>query len=186
MRGIIQHTAAKCIKASAQVAGRMGKGLHELAYSLTLDPSEEIRGALADVSTKSWNELQSLDKLVAESMPDGIEAEVADAQVYARGNEASYRSEAVELPLNYRDSGTKAADDDEDAEVSYAFCPDIAWTEARQEYEHEVEKRVEANILKMDFMPVYSSSEMAERVKNYGISIGSLSFVLYDIKQLNK
>lgn len=154
------------------------EGLHSLAYSLTLDPAEEIRGALEDITGKNWQEL-SLDKLVEESA-EGLEAELKDAQVQVTDHEASYRTETAALPENYANEYGA-----EDAEVSYRFNPDVAWEEAKEVYEDEVEKRAHANIIQANFLPVYPTAEMSERVKNYGISIGSLSFVLYDIKQRN-
>jgi hypothetical protein len=153
------------------------EGLHQLAYSLTLDPAEEIRGALESAAQKNWQELQSLDKILEEK-PDGIEAELQDTPVYVEKNTASYRSDAVELPENYR----HAAHDYPDAEVTYTFNPDVAWDEARQLYDAQLDSQAQASILQSKFVPVHKSAEEAERVKNYSISIGSLSFVLYDIK----
>jgi hypothetical protein len=155
----------------------MVEGLHRLAYSLTLDPAEEIRGALESAAQKSWQELRSLDKIL-EERADGIEAEVQDAPVYVRDNGASYRADDVELPENYR----HAAYDSPDAEVSYSFNPDVAWDEARQLYDAQLDGQAQASILQSKFVPNHKSAEEAERVKNYSISIGSLSFVLYDIK----
>lgn len=155
----------------------MGKeGLHELAYSLTLDPAEEIRGALTDVARKSWQELQSLDKLV-DSPVEGLEAEVGDALVYARGSEANYRIEAAELPSNYRDSGYKAADDDDaDAEVAYAV-------EAQKTFEKELDDQIHYSMLNLAHVKEYRSAEHRDRVENHKISLGyAMRFFLTAIK----
>ncbi len=157
------------------------EGLHYLAYSLTLDPAEEIRGALEDVAGKRCQELHSLDQLLEDAEGSALEAELKDAPVRVTGNEAQYRTDSIELPENYANEyGGR-----EDVEVSYAFNPDVAWEEAKEAYEDEVEKRIQSSIIQANFLPVYPTAEMSERVKNYGISIGSLSFVLYDIKQRN-
>jgi hypothetical protein len=153
------------------------EGLHQLAYSLTLDPAEEIRGALESAAQKSWQELQSLDKILEERAA-GIEADVQDAPVRVGKNEASYRTDDVELPENYR----HASYDANEAVVSYAFNPDVAWDDARQLYEEQLDQQAHFAILQSKFIPVHKTAEEAERVKNYGISIGSLSFVLYDIR----
>lgn len=169
----------------SKCAGRktMGKGLHELAYSLTLDPAEEIRGAVSDVSTKSWNELQSLDTLVAESMPDGIEAEVMDAPVYARGSEASYRSEAVELPMNYRDSGYKAADDD-DADAQVTYTQQDSSVQAQKTFQREIEEKMHFDMLQLQHEAHYASVEQRERVDIRKIEMGyAMRFLLTAITQ---
>jgi hypothetical protein len=162
----------------------MGEGLHYLAYSLTRDPAEEIRGALAEASAKSWSELQSLDKIVENSLPEGIEAEVVDAPITYENNSASYRAEAAELPSNYQDSGYKSAtDDDDDAEVSYSGNVDTAWEQAGETYERQVEERVRARILKLGYEERFVSSEQKERVENYTMVVGfGMNCILYDIK----
>ncbi len=148
------------------------EGLHSLAYSLTLDPAEEIRSALEDVARKDW---RSLDTLLEET-PDGLEAEVQDAPVLTAGNEAQYRTDTVALPENYQDSGYTAADDDGDAEVSYAH------EETAERYEHEVKEHVQAQQLKMCHIELYPSAEIAERVENHKVSMGyAMRFLLYAI-----
>jgi hypothetical protein len=161
----------------------MGEGLHYLAYSLTRDPAEEIRGALAEASAKSWSELQSLDKIVEQSLPEGIEAEVADAPVAYEDNGATYQTEAVELPPNYQDSGYNSSTDDDDADVSYSGNVDTAWEQAGETYERQVEERVRARILKLGYEERFVSSEQKERVENYTMVVGfGMNCILYDIK----
>ena len=154
------------------------EGLQYLAYSLTHDPVAEIQGALTDVSSKSWQELQSLDKLVSESAPEGtLEAEVQDAPVYVSGSEANYRVEASELPINYQDSGYKAADDDDDAEVAYA---DV---EAQKTFEKELDDQIHYSMLNLAHVKEYRSAEHRERVENHKISLGyAMRFLLTAIK----
>lgn len=160
----------------------MGEGLHYLAYSLTRDPAEEICGALAEVSAKSWSEL-SLDNIVTEALPDGIEAEVADAPVTYQDNTASYRAEAAELPSNYKDSGYKSATDDDDAEVSYSGNVDVAWEQAAETYEQQLDAKITADILKVGYEKKFVSSEQKERVENYNMVAGfGMNCLLYDIK----
>ena len=152
--------------------------LHYLAHRLLRDPREEIAGALEEVTNKTWTELRGKDVSV-------LEAEVKDVQVKVEENNARYNTHADSLPENYKDAGGRAPDDDEDdAEVSYAK-PDAGWDTAKKDYEKDVEKRVQANIMGNAFFPVYPTAEMAERVKNYSIAIGSLSFVMYEIKSKN-
>ncbi len=161
----------------------MGEGLHYLAYSLTRDPTEEIRGALADVSAKTWSEL-SLDKIVESALPDGIEAEVLDAPVSYQDNKASYRAEATELPSNYQDSGYKSAtDDDDDAEVTYSGNVDVAWEQAAETYEQQLDAKITADILKVGYEKKFVSSEQKERVEHYNMVAGfSMNCLLYAIK----
>ncbi|MEM4240202.1 MAG: hypothetical protein QXK08_03345 [Candidatus Woesearchaeota archaeon] len=156
------------------------EGMHYLAYSLTLDPEEEIKGAIEDVKS---NEPKSLDNVVNEEST-GLEAAVEDAQVVYRGNDASYRSDAVELPENYKDSRYKSADDDESGqEVSYSFGTDPAMREAAVEYDKEVDGIIRAKILKTRYEEHHVSAEAAERAANYKLIIGkSMSFLLFAIK----
>lgn len=155
--------------------------LHYLAYSLTLDPAEEIRGAITDAAARSWQELQSLDKLVDEQA-EGLAAEVRDTQVVVSGAGASYRTAEVELPATYENSYAVATGtEDADPEVTYT---DSAWCEAKEAYEENVDKAVQARILNIGHIELYKTSELAERVKNYGICIGSLSFLLYKFAEM--
>jgi len=160
------------------------EGLHELAYSLTLDPAEEIRGALVDVAAKNWQELHSLDKLLGDTAEkDTLEAEVKDASVVMTGNEASYRTDTVRLPENYKDSGYKtAADDDEDAEVDYASHAD-GMVQAQKTFEKEIEEKVHFLMLNLAHIKQYTSAEHRERVENHKISLGyAMQFLLTAIQ----
>lgn len=145
------------------------EGLHALAYSLTLDPAEEVRGALADAAAKNWQELRSLDKLLGDTAGSELEAEVEDAPVVTTGNEANYRTDAIELPANYNDSGYKrAGDDDEDAEVDYA---DGA-AAAVKSFVKEIAEELHYSMLHLAHIKHYTSAEHRERVENHKISLG--------------
>ncbi len=174
----MQDRVTKTIKTSWQASDRMGKeGLHYLAYSLTLDPAEEIRGALENVASKNWQELQSLDKLLEDTPdPETLEAEVQDVQVYANGSGAQYQTDDAELPANYQHSSYSTPDAEQD--VSYA-----GWQEAAEAYEQELDTQVAASIWKMNYTPTYASAEEADRVENYKTSLGwAMRFLLYAIK----
>lgn len=150
------------------------EGLHYLAYSLTLDPAEEVRGAIDEVVKAELNNIEK---------PGGIEAAVADAPVAYSGNEASYRAESAPLPENYRDSGYKAAnDDDDDAEVSYALNPDAGWQEAKQECERQMDKEIQAAALNVSYEPVYKDGASRIAAQAFKFVNRFLGFILYDIK----
>ncbi len=146
-----------------------------LEYSVSLETEEEVHSAIAEASV-------SLDKIIGEEPVKGIEAAIAESPVLYSGNEASYRADAAELPENYRDSGYKAADDDDDEpEVSYS-AGDYA-IEAANEFDRELDAELLANTLKISNMRIPRSAEAAERLENYKISIGfAMRFLLYSIK----
>ncbi len=154
-------------------------GLHYLAYLLTLDPAEEIRGAVEDARSKNWQELPSIDKILEEAPASEIEAAVEQAPVVYKGNEASYRIDAAPVQENYKDSGYKApSDNDDDAEVSYSSEQETA-----KVYDQELDAQMFANVWKQEFKPIYATAEMAERMENYKLSIGlAASFLNYAMK----
>jgi hypothetical protein len=146
-----------------------------LQYSVDFYVEEEVRAAVAEASG-------SLDKIIEEEPAKGIEAAVASAPVIYSGNEASYRADAAELPENYKDSGYKAADDDDEAEVSYSQN-DSYVLEAAEEFDSEINAELKANTLKISNTHLPKSAEAAERLENYKISIGfAMRFLLYSIK----
>lgn len=155
------------------------QGLHYLAYSLILDPEEEIRGAIEAVKEEG-----RLETIVAGEKTEGIEASVAEAPVLYHENSASYKADTVELPENYKDSGYKAPnDDDDDVEVDYAFETDHAQCEAAKDYVKEIDKQVFANALGISHAPSYSTAEERERMENYKMSLGmGICFLLYDLR----
>ena len=157
-------------------------GLHHLAYSLTLDPEEEIRAALEE--EVSDGEPRSLEGMVKEAGDDGLDAAVAEAPVIYHDNRASYRSDAVELPENYKDSGYRSADDDDDyVEVRYAF--ENAEQKAAGAYETQIEEQVFNNALGLHRWQSYASADEMERVENYKTSLGyAKRFLLYAMKAL--
>jgi hypothetical protein len=151
------------------------EGMHYLAYSLTLDPKEEILGAIEDAKSLP----DSLDKIVEEEAK-GIEVEKAPVQY--SGNEVSYRIDTVPLSENYKDSGYRAENDDsDDAEVSYAL--DEAERTAAEAYEKEVEAKILNDKLKIGNVNMYKSAELAERAEIHKICQGAaMSFLMYAIK----
>lgn len=155
-------------------------GLHTLAYSLTLDPTEEVRGAIDAVANKPGDEL-SLDKLVAETSNDTIEAKLDDVPVRVNENTASYRTDAVELPENYQDSPYDSSQDE--SEISYS-APSIDWNDAEAVYEAELDQRAFCDRFKIpQAKPVYHSAEVAERAEIHKIEKGySMQFLEYDLK----
>ncbi len=154
------------------------EGMHSLDYSLALGPEEEIRAAIDEASSGS-----SLDKIIEEEPAKGIEAAVAEAPVLYSGNSANYRTDDAELPGNYKDSGGRAADDDDDeAKVSYSQNGSYA-LEAAEAFDSEIEAELKANTLKISNTHLAPSAEAAERLENYKISIGfAMRFLLYAIK----
>ena len=155
------------------------QGLHELSYLLTLDPVEEVKAARDEVASKTWQEL-SLDERLTEEIPETIEAEVIDAHVLHENNSASYHAEH-DLPINYT-AQVPPYEEAEDVEVNYGFDHDVFWVQAEKEFSQEMDERVQASILGINFTPTYSTEEQAIRVKNQSICKGSLSFLEYDIK----
>jgi len=156
--------------------------LHHQASTLTLDPEEEIRAALEEAVYD--REPKSLEGMVKEARDDGLEAAVAEAPVIYQDNSASYSSDTFELPENYKDSGYRSADDDdEDVEVNYASKN--AEYEAAKNYETQIEEQVFNNALGLHCGEAYSSADEMERVENYKISLGyAKRFLLYAMKAL--
>ncbi len=143
-----------------------------LPYSVAL---EEVRAAVAEASV-------SLDKIIEDEPAKGIEAAVAEAPVIYSGNEASYRSDAAELPGNYKDSGGRAADDDDD-EPEVKYSQEDYVVEAAKAFDSEIEAELKANTLKISSIHLAPSAEAAERLETYKISIGyAMRFLLYAIK----
>ncbi len=157
------------------------QGLHYLAYSLILDPEEEIRGAIEEVKEQG-----RLETIIAEEKTEGIEAAVAEMPVLYHENAASYKSDAVELPENYRDSGYKAPNDDDDyVEVNYAFETDHAQCEAAKDYVKEIDEQLFANLFGMQNTKAYATAEIRDRVENYKQALGNgIRFLLYDMRAL--
>jgi hypothetical protein len=158
----------------------MGKnGLHYLAYSLTLDPEQEILGAIEEVSNSA-----GLEKIVKEEPVKGIEAAVEDAPVLYQDNKASYSSEPAELPSNYKDSGYKAAQDDDD-EPEVVYNADFAVEEEAKNYVKEIDEKIFANTLGLTSARHYSSAEEQEQAEFYKTSLGfSKRFLLYSMRAL--
>jgi hypothetical protein len=156
------------------------EGIHYLAYSLTLDPEEEIRGAIDEAK-------QGGLEVIVEEEKQGIEAAVAETPVLYHDNSASYKSDAVELPENYKDSGYRAADDDDDnVEVNYAFETDHAQREAEKTYIKEIDAQIVAKMFGLAYEVMYGTAEEMERVENYKQSLGNgVRFLLYDMRALN-
>jgi organic radical activating enzyme len=160
--------------------GLMGKnGLHYLAYSLTLDPEQEILGAIEEVSNSA-----GLEKIVKEAPAKGIEAAVEDAPVIYQDNSASYRSEAAELPSNYKDSGYKAAQDDDD-KVDVNYNTDVIIEEKAKEYVKEIDTQIFANTLGFNEERSYSSLNEKQQAEFYKMSLGfGVRFLLYTMRAL--
>ena len=172
------------IKNNVSKIGLMGKnGLHYLAYSLTLDPEQEILGAIEEVSKEAFTDSR-LEKIVKEAPAKGIEAAVEDAPVIYQDNKASYRSEPAELPSNYKDSGYKAPQDDDDSpEVNYS--PDFAVEEEAKEYAKEIDTQIFANTLGFNEERQYSSSDEKQQAEFYKMSLGfGIRFLLYTMRSL--
>ena len=157
--------------------GRMKKeeGLHYLAYSLTLDPVEEIKGAIDEVVNTEL-------KNISASAKSGIEAAVDGAPVVYSGNEASYRADSAPLPDNYKDFGGKATNDDEEAEVSYNV--NAGWDEAKKECEKQLDNEVKAAALNISYEPVYKDGAARIAAQAYRFVNRFLTFILYDIKAM--
>jgi hypothetical protein len=160
------------------------EGLHELAYSLTLDPAEEIHGAIEQAAAKSWKELPSLDKLLEEPLQaETLDAEVQEAPVKVAGAEAGYRSDTIALPENYQQNPYSARGDDEEAEVSYQLSPAVNWMDAGAVYEQEIAEKAYARVLKQSHIEIYPTAEIAERVENHKLSLGwAMRFLLTAMK----
>jgi hypothetical protein len=159
------------------------EGLHYLAYSLTLDPGEEIRGAIEEVSKGSSTDSR-LEKIVEDAPVKGIEAAVEGAHLLYRDNKASYSSEAAELPPNYKDSGYKAPqDDDDEPEVTYST--DAAVEEEAKSYVKEIDDRIFANTLGLGSERHFLSSQEKQQSEFYRMSIGyAVQFLLYNMRAL--
>jgi hypothetical protein len=159
------------------------EGFHNLAYSLTLDPEQEILGAIEAVSAEA--PAGRLEKILGDDPVKGIEAAVDEAPVIYSGNEASYRSDAVELPENYKDSGYRSPkDDDDEAEVVYA-SPDFAVEEEAKNYVKEIDTQIFANTLGFNLERDYKSSEEKEQAEFYKMSLGfGVRFLMYTLRAL--
>ncbi len=146
-------------------------------YSVDFYVEAEVRAAIDEASSGG-----SLDSILEKEPVKGIEASVAEALVLYSDNSANYRTEVVELPENYRDSGYRAADDDDDEpEVSYSANDYVL--ELAEAFDREMNAELIANTLKISNTHLPKSAEAAERLENYKISIGfAMRFLLYSIK----
>ncbi|MEM4246753.1 MAG: hypothetical protein QXR48_04290 [Candidatus Woesearchaeota archaeon] len=155
------------------------EGLHQLAYSLTLDPEEEILNALEEAKGQS-----RLEVIVEDDEKAGLEASIAEAPVLYCDNSASYSSDAVELPENYKDSGYRAKNDDYDnVEVRYEL-EDMEQVTA-EAYDKQIDDQVFLNAIGLHYEQTYASADEMERVESYKISLGyAKRFLIYAMKAL--
>ncbi len=170
------------IKNNVTKIGLMGKnGLHYLAYSLTLDPEQEILGAIEEVSKEAFTDSR-LEKIVKEAPAKGIEAAVEDAPVIYHDNKASYHSEPAELPSNYKDSGYKAPQDDDD-KVDVNYNTDVVIEEEAKNYIQEIDEQIFAKAIGFTSERHHSSAEAQEQAEFYKMSLGfGIRFLLYSMR----
>ena len=157
------------------------EGLSSLEYSLMHEA--EIDRALEAAAQKTWQELHSLDSLVVEELPDGVEME--DTPVYQRGNEAMYRVSSAELPDNYHAASYRQQEiDAKDVSYSFTLSPGaVMWEAPAEAYERQLDLKAHTDIMRNSHVEIYPTAEIAGRVENYKISLGfAMRCLLYTIK----
>lgn len=154
------------------------EGLHHLVNSLTLDPEEEILNALEEAKGQG-----KLEVIVEEQDKGGLEASIVEVPVLYQENSVSYRSDAVELPENYKDSGYREKNDDDDVEVEYEL--ENAEQVAAEKYDKQIDNQIFFNAMGLHYEDAYTNADEMERVENYKISLGyAKRFLIYAMKAL--
>jgi len=148
---------------------------HNLAHRLIRDPEEEIRGALEEVTDKSWLELHGKES--------ALETEVKEVKVQKTDSGASYRTTDTELLANYRGNEYRIATgkEDDQPEMEYAFNANIGWHKAKVECEQQMQEELRASVLKAVPRVTYKDGNSRIAAETYRLVNRFLTFILWDI-----